>query len=128
LDALQRVAGDLANRVITLDNIWDTESKVAYIDALEVENVLPKIASKPQPKSQASPTATLSPPRTSPAPPRPATWPHLIPDVSYNVTWLAHLQRHRAIWEELQYKLDFGETPNAVSVLLRVLRCRSIIM
>jgi 23S rRNA pseudoU1915 N3-methylase RlmH len=41
--------------------------------------------------------------------------------VSYGVTWPAHLQRHRAIWEELQYKLDLGEVPNAVSVLLRVL-------
>jgi hypothetical protein len=41
--------------------------------------------------------------------------------VNYGVAWAAHLQRHRAIWEELQYKLDLADTPNATSVLLRVL-------
>lgn len=121
LAALQRVASDLANRVITLDNIWDTESKLAYIDALEAEGLLPKVARKPQPTTRVAPAPIPPPPQPSPAPPRPPLWPHLIPNVSYGVTWPAHLQRHRAIWEELQYKLDLGETPNAVSVLLRVL-------
>ncbi|MGN6307517.1 MAG: hypothetical protein ACTHNH_22080 [Mesorhizobium sp.] len=119
LATLQRVANDLANRIITLDNIWDTESKLAYIDALEAEGMLPKAARKPQPKTLAAPAPT--PPQPRPAPPRPPAWPHLIPDASYGVTWPAHLQRHRAIWEELRYKLELGETPNAVSVLLRVL-------
>jgi hypothetical protein len=41
--------------------------------------------------------------------------------VSYGIIWPAHLQRHRAIWEELQYKLKLSEVPNAISVLLRVL-------
>ncbi len=31
------------------------------------------------------------------------------------------MQRHRAIWEELQFKLDLSDHPNAVSVLFRVL-------
>src|SRR3546814_6172808 len=35
LAALQRVASDLANRTITLDDIWDTESKLGYIDELD---------------------------------------------------------------------------------------------
>jgi hypothetical protein len=123
LAALQRVASDLAHRVITLDDIWDTESKLAYLDALEAEGVLPKVARKPQSKPGAgpAPAPTPAPPRPSPAPPRPQAWPHLIPNVHYGVTWPAHLQRHRAIWEELQYKLDLAQTPNAVSVLLRVL-------
>lgn len=123
LAALRRVASDLAHRVITLDDIWDTESKLAYIDALEAEGVLPKVVHKPQSKPGAgpAPAPTPAPPRPNPAPPRPQVWPHLIPNVHYGVTWPAHLQRHRAIWEELQYKLDLGETPNAVSVLLRVL-------
>lgn len=121
LAALQRVASDLASRVITLDNIWDTESKLAYIDALEAESVLPKIARKPNSKALAVSTPAPAPAPQSTAPPRPPAWPHLIPNVNYGVTWPAHLQRHRAIWEELQYKLDLGETPNAVSVLLRVL-------
>lgn len=119
LAVLERVASDLANRVVTLDNIWDTDSKVAYIDQLETEGLLPKPPRKPQskPLDARAPTA----PQQCPAPPRPPAWPHLIPNVDYGITWPAHLQRHRAIWEELQYKLDLGETPNAVSVLLRVL-------
>jgi hypothetical protein len=123
LNALHRVANDLASRVITLDAIWDTESKLAYIDALEGEGVLPQIALKPQ-RSPDTPDMPTPSPRTrhpSPASPRSTVWPHLIPNVSYGVTWSAHLQRHRAIWEELQYNLDLSETPNAVSVLLRVL-------
>lgn len=121
LAALHRVAGDLATRTITLENIWDTESKLAYIDALEREGILPKVAGRASPglKPGAVPTPT------PPVPPRPArrpqVWPHLIPNVDYGVTWSAHLQRHRAIWEELQYRLDLDQVPNAVSVLLRVL-------
>lgn len=124
LAALHRVASDLAHRKITLDDIWDTESKLAYIDALEAEGVLPQLVRKlPKPSAGPGPTPSPAPtpPRPSPAPARPPTWPHLIPDVNYGLTWTAHLQRHCAIWEELQYKLDLGETPNAVSVLLRVL-------
>lgn len=121
LSALHRVASDLANRRITLDDIWDTESKLAYIDALDGEGVLPKVARKPQTRPTLEPIPIPAPPNPSPAPPRLRAWPHLIPDVNYGVTWPAHLQRHHAIWDELQYKLDVGEVPNAVSVLLRVL-------
>lgn len=119
LRALQRVASDLATRVITLDDIWDTESKLEYIDRLDAEGILPGVVRTPSP-SVPTP-APPSPPRPGPAPPKPPAWPHLIPDVNYGVTWSAHLQRHRAIWEELQYKLELSEEPNAISVLLRVL-------
>lgn len=119
--ALQRVASDLANRVITLDDIWDTESKLAYIDRLEAEGILPAIPRNPGAAPKPAPSPPPAPPRPNPAPPRPMAWPHLIPDVNYGVTWPAHLQRHRAIWDELQYKLDLAEVPNAASVLLRVL-------
>jgi hypothetical protein len=120
LCALQRVATDLANRVITLEDVWNTEAKLRYIDRLDAEGVLPSVARKRP--AQPSPSVLVpTPPRPDPAPPRPASWPHLIPNVDYGVTWSAHLQRHRAIWDELQYKLEVGEVPNAVSVLLRVL-------
>lgn len=124
LAVLQRIASDLAMRVITLDDVWDTESKLQYLDALDAEGILPavtsktsgKTASRPLPPSQPAP-----PPSPSPAAPRPQAWPHVIPNVDYSVTWSAHLQRHRAIWEELQYKLELSEEPNAISVLMRVL-------
>jgi hypothetical protein len=119
LRALQRVVTDLATRVITLDDIWDTESKLEYIDRLDIEGVLPTVTQKPThaPKPMPAPT----PPPSKPSPPKPSPWPHLIPQVSYGVTWAAHLQRHREIWEELQFKLQLGVHPNAISVLLRVL-------
>lgn len=121
LQALARITSDLANRVITLDDVWDTESKLHYIDALDAEGILPTVSQKPIRPPRGQPTPPPSPPRPGPAPPRPPAWPHLIPDVNYGITWPAHLQRHRAIWEELQYKLELGEEPNAISVLLRVL-------
>jgi hypothetical protein len=119
LAALHRVANDLATRVITLDDIWDTESKLEYIDKLEHEGVLPAL----QPKAKPTLTPTPAPiPPTPPKPaPKPAEWPHVIPNVDYGITWSAHLQRHREIWEELQFKLELPEHPNAISVLLRVL-------
>lgn len=124
LQALARITHDLANRVITLDDVWDTEAKLRYIDALDTEGVLPAVArrqtgtTKPLPGPPAPPP---SPPRPVPAPPRPPAWPHLIPDMNYGIAWPAHLQRHHAIWDELQYKLELTEEPNAISVLLRVL-------
>jgi len=122
LRALSRVAADLSNRVITLDDVWDAESKLAYIDKLDQEGVLPTIVDKPSPSPSPSPVpppSTSTPPK--PSPPKPAPWPHLIPQIDYGVLWIARLQRHREIWEELQFRLNLSEHPNAISVLLRVL-------
>ena len=35
LDALSRIANDLSSKKITLDDVWDTERKTAYLDELE---------------------------------------------------------------------------------------------
>jgi hypothetical protein len=121
LQALRHVASDLANRVITLGDIWDTESKLRYIDQLEAQGILPKVVRPPSKLTPAPTSPKPSLPRPNRAPPKPLPWPHLIPDVDYGLTWPAHLQRQRAIWEELQYKLELSEAPNAISVLLRVL-------
>ena len=45
----------------------------------------------------------------------------LIPQVVFPVVWEAHLQRHRDIWNELQFDLKLEDHPNAISVLFRVL-------
>lgn len=120
LRALQRVANDLATRTVTLDNIWDAESKLEYIDKLDQEGVLPTVAPMKTavPASVAAPVPARAPKPTSG---RPKSWPHLIPDLDYGIVWTARLQRHREIWEELQFKLELSEHPNAISVLLRVL-------
>jgi hypothetical protein len=116
--ALHRVSDDLAAGRITLDDIWDTERKLAYIDKLDGEGVLPTIADTP--KTASGPK--LSPPKPKPtSAPKPAARVNLIPHTEYGVVWSGRLQRHRAIWEELQFKLNLSEHPNAISVLLRVL-------
>jgi len=45
----------------------------------------------------------------------------LIPQKDFGILWTGKQQRHHAIWEELQFHLNTGKHPNAVSVLFRVL-------
>jgi hypothetical protein len=117
LRALQRIAHDLATRAITLDDVWDTQRKLEYIDRLDSEGVLPSV-SKPAARE---PPVSPPPPPPKPRPPKPPIWPHLILNVDYGISWPAHLHRHRGIWEELQYRLELSLHPNAIAVLLRVL-------
>ena len=117
-EALRRVADDLATGKLTLNDIWDTELKLAYIDKLDGEGILPTIADAPQPASGPKPSAPK--PKPTPAP-KPVARINLIPHTEYGVAWSGRLQRHRAIWEELQFKLELSEHPNAISVLLRVM-------
>lgn len=116
--ALHRVADDLASRRLTLDDIWDAEKKLTYIDKLDREGVLPKVDSGPK-KSTPAPTAP-TPPKPAPVP-RPPARANLIPQIEFGVGWTGRLQRHKAIWEELQFHLELADHPNAISVLLRVL-------
>lgn len=117
--ALHRVADDLASGRLTLTDIWDTDSKLTYIDQLDHEGVLPTVADLPEkPPTRPNPT----PPKLQPTPAtRPPARVNLIPHIEYGVAWVGRLQRHHAIWDELQFKLDLSEHPNAISVLLRVL-------
>src|SRR5690606_31032195 len=45
----------------------------------------------------------------------------LIPRADYGLPWPGRLQRHRAIWDELQHHLMLDDHPNAIAVLFRVL-------
>lgn len=121
LNALSRVAEDLAGRKVVLGDLWDTDSKRAYLDGLDREGVLPTAAQlatkvKPAPGTPQKP----SPVRPTAAP-RPIDRTTLIPQVDYKVLWPGRLQRHHAIWEELQFRLNLMQHPNAISVLFRVL-------
>jgi hypothetical protein len=121
LGALQRVADDLANRKIVLGDIWDVDDKRVYLDKLESEGVLPTAAhaiAKPKPAAQ---TPSAQPAPSPPPAVRPARRITLIPDISFPIAWAGRLQRHRAIWDELQFRLHLADHPNAISVLFRVL-------
>jgi hypothetical protein len=117
--AVRRVADDLASGKLTLNDIWDTDSKLIYIDQLDQEGILPTVADLPN-GSSTRPTPTPPKPQPARVAPPPARV-NLIPHTEYGVAWTGRLQRHHAIWDELQFKLDLSEHPNAVSVLLRVL-------
>jgi hypothetical protein len=120
LDALQRVADDLSNRRIVLNDIWDVDGKRGYLDDLEKEGVLPTAKDALGKPKSAGPRPAPARPPLAPAS-RPQRRTTLIPQVEYPIAWSARLQRHRAIWEELQFKLHLTDHPNAISVLLRVL-------
>jgi hypothetical protein len=118
LRALQRIADDLAHKKLVLGDIWDVDGKRAYLDGLESEHLLPTAADtlkKPAPAPK--PTTPTKPGPPMPAPRRTT----LIPHTTYSVAWGGRIQRHRAIWEELQFHLQFAAQPNAISVLFRVL-------
>lgn len=120
LDALKRVAFDLSERKITLEDIWSTESKRKYLDELENEGILPSLVSRAQPvlvRETAIPAIIKSPVR----PAKPDIWPHLIDNLDYGIVWTGSLQRHKSIWHELQFHLELAKHPNAISVLMRVL-------
>lgn len=122
LAALQRVADDLAHKHVVLGDIWDVDGKRTYLDQLERQGMLPTAAhtlAKTKGSSAGTPPTPLSPRPTSP--PRPTRRATLIPHAAYPLPWPGRLQRLRAIWEELQFRLTLADHPNAISVLFRVL-------
>lgn len=118
--AIARVADDLANRRLVLGDIWDVDGKRKYLDGLEREGVLPTVAHTLSDRA-ASPTLAKSRKAKPLAATKPSKRTTLIPQTDYGLAWPGRLQRHRQIWEELQFKLVLAEHPNAISVLFRVL-------
>lgn len=115
LNALQRIVDDLAHQRKVLGDIWDVDGKRAYLDELENENLLPtathsltKPKSKPAP--QPAPNPGVAAPKPTPASP-PTRRVNLIARTDYGIAWPGRLQRHRAIWEELQFHLVLASTP-----------------
>jgi hypothetical protein len=130
LKALQRIANDLAGKVVVLGDIWDVDGKRAYLDRLEQEGLLPTAADTIPKDKRAfddktqAPASTLTSAlsaRSSPAVAKPMQRDTLIPKIEYGIAWARRMHRHRAIWEELQHHLVLQDHPNAISVLLRVL-------
>ena len=120
--AMRRIADDLANGNITLNHVWDVDGKRAYLDNLETEGMLPSAAHSLTGKEHHTPSvapATVVHPTRKTA--RPSKRTTLIPNILFSIAWSGRLQRHHAIWEELQFHLNLSDHPNAISVLFRVL-------
>lgn len=120
LNALARVADDLASKRLVLGNIWDVDGKRKYLDALEREGVLPSAHHALSGRSANSHISTQKTAKPTAAR-RPNKRITLIPHVDYGLAWPGRLHRHRQIWEELQFHLLLTQHPNAISVLFRVL-------
>lgn len=120
LRALRRIADDLANGNITLSDVWDVDGKRAYLDGLETEGILPSATHSLTGKKHhiPAPAPVVHPTRRAARPSKRTT---LIPNVLFSIAWSGRLQRHHAIWEELQFHLNLSDHPNAISVLFRVL-------
>lgn len=120
LDALARIANDLANRKVVLGNIWDVDGKEQYLNKLESEGVLPSASHAITTSGEVnltSKTNKLKPTIKA----TPSVRKTLIPQKDFGINWPGRLQRHHQIWEELQFHLDLRNHSNAISVLLRVL-------
>lgn len=130
---LQRIAHDLASRRVVLGDLWKSEDKHHYLNTLEEQGILPTVQDllpknstnnpRPKPKPKPKPNPNPKPkPKPKPGPkPLPTKQIHLIPTVDYEINWSSRQQRHKEIWEELQFHLILEQHPNAISVLLRVL-------
>ena len=117
VDALHRIASDLANQVVTLGDLWNNEGKRRYLNQLQGEGVLPTAAELlPEPVRVGG---VVRQPRRNPPPPRPPQT-TFIPEDAPHIQWVGAQQRIRAVWEELQ-SLSLRDHPNAISALMRIL-------
>lgn len=116
VEALHRIASDLAHQVVTLGNLWNNEGKRAYLNRLQDQGVLPVENERLAAPVDAG--GAVRNPRRNPPPPRQQTT--FIPADAPRIQWVAAQHRVRAIWEELQ-SLALRTHPNAVSALMRIL-------
>ncbi|MBK1841293.1 hypothetical protein JHL17_28200 [Azospirillum sp. YIM B02556] len=136
LRALQRIANDLARRETVLGDIWDVDGKRAYLDKLEADGLLPTVkdsltkhkdfGSVDSTKKSEDDVNSKKAKAASVSVSKPSRRVNLIARTDYGIAWPGRLQRHRAIWEELQFHLVLPDHSNAVSVLFRVLLDLSI--
>ncbi len=116
LNGLARISEDLAAGRVVLGDLWDNEGKLAYLNRLEAQGLLPREADA-LPAGQ-RPMRRPVPRRGRPqARRRQATF---IPADAVDIAWRGDQGRARAIWDELRW-LQLDRHPNAISALVRIL-------
>jgi len=113
---LSRIAEDLAAGRIVLGDLWDNEGKLAYLNRLEAEGMLPREADA-LPAEQRPVRRPVRRRGRPQARQRQATF---IPADAVDIAWRGDQGRARAIWDELRW-LQLDRHPNAISALLRIL-------
>ncbi len=119
LEALERIANDLAEGHLTLGHLWNNEGKRRYLDELEAEGILPTEQHRLAEQEEENLTGRPRNPRGRP-PRRPPPSRTLIPQGTETPQWTANQQRVARIWEEL-CRLPIQTYPNATAALLRML-------
>jgi hypothetical protein len=97
--------------------------KESVFGSIETEDLLPTAAHALKQSGSAS-AGVAAAVAVKPSPTRvarPQSRTTLIPNSVFSIAWAGRIQRHRAIWEELQFHLNLSDHPNAISVLFRVL-------
>lgn len=116
-NALQRIASDLANQVITLGDLWNNQGKRNYLNRLEEQGVLPGAGDLLQEPTRTSNAQRGTRERPLTARPAQKTF---IPSDAPHIQWIASQQRIRDVWDELQ-SLPMSDYPNAISALMRII-------
>jgi len=125
LSALDQIATDLKNKRVTLEDIWDNDSKRRYLDSLGVEGMLPtpdQALPTPEPLSNELANRARSEnvtPVTKSVPTENRKT--LIRQIEYPIPRTHENRKALDIWNELQHRLVLGQHDNAISVLFRVL-------
>lgn len=117
LNALERIAEDLISKNVTLDDLWNNETKTRYLNKLDKNHILPRsedlleIASEPELEEESDDTATRRRRKRT----------TLIRNFDFKLIENHENRRLIDIFHELQTKLKFGQHDNAISVMFRVL-------
>ncbi|AOL23160.1 hypothetical protein Ga0102493_112143 [Erythrobacter litoralis] len=117
LNALERIARDLAQGHLTLGQLWNNESKRRYLDNLEADGLLPTERHRleePVDEQRARRPNRGRPPRRQP-PSR-----TVIPFGTEGPQWTADQQKVAHVWDELS-SIPMRSYPNATAALLRML-------
>ena len=124
VNALHRIASDLAGQIITLGDLWNNQAKRIYLDRLQNEGVLPLDSARLQSPAGAEGVSSAGSMAAAPirnqSSSRQAQQGTFIPADVEQIQWPPNRQRVRAIWEELQV-LTLRRYPNAISALMRIL-------
>jgi hypothetical protein len=116
VNGLSRIAEDLAAGRVVLGDLWDNEGKLAYLNRLEAEGILPREADA-LPADERRVQRPIRRRGRRPARQRQATF---IPADAVEIAWRGEQGRARAIWDELRW-LQLDRHPNAISALVRIL-------
>lgn len=117
--ALAHIADDLANRRVVLGDLWDNQSKLAYLNRLEERGLLPQENQRLPADAGVEPRRRRAPARRGRPPARPLGN-TFIPATAPIIPWRGDQARIHLLWDELQ-SLELARFPNSAAASIRIL-------